>query len=99
MVAARNTYFPIVIVAQDTDQIVAMGTALIELKFFKGLTRVAHVEDIVVDTSLHSKGFGKIIMQTIIKLAEHHKVSNIILNCDDDHKGTCGLISMCSALY
>lgn len=86
MIAANGTYFPIVIVSKETDQIVAMGTVVIELKFFRGLTRVGHVEDIVVDTRLHSKGLGKIIVQTVMKIAESKGCSNIILNCSDEKK-------------
>ena len=86
MVAANGTYFPIVIVSKATDRIVAMGTVVVELKFFRGLTRVGHVEDIVVDTRLHSKGLGKIIVQTVMKIAESKGCSNIILNCSDEKK-------------
>ncbi|PWY97097.1 acyl-CoA N-acyltransferase [Testicularia cyperi] len=86
MVAATGTYYPIVIVRRETDRIVAMGTVVVELKFFRGLTRVGHVEDIVVDTRLHSKGLGKIIVQTVMQIAQNKGVSNIILNCSDEKK-------------
>lgn len=86
MVSANGTYFPIVIVSKQTDKIVAMGTIVVELKFFRGLTRVGHVEDIVVDTRLHSKGLGKIVVQTVMKIAESKGCSNIILNCSDEKK-------------
>ncbi|KAF6767640.1 GNAT domain protein [Kalmanozyma brasiliensis GHG001] len=86
MVAAKGTYFPIVIVSKDTDKIVAMGTIVVELKFFRGLTRIGHVEDIVVNTRLHSKGLGKIIVETVKALAVSKGCSNIILNCSDEKK-------------
>lgn len=86
MVSANGTYFPIVIINNETDQIVAMGTIVVELKFFRGLTRVGHVEDIVVNTKLHSKGLGKIIVQTVMKIAKSKGCSNIILNCSDEKK-------------
>lgn len=86
MVAANGTYFPIVIVSKSTDRIVAMGSVVVELKFFRGLTRVGHVEDIVVNTKLHSKGLGKVIVSTVMKIAEAKGCSNIILNCSDEKK-------------
>ncbi|SPO27231.1 related to GNA1 - essential acetyltransferase [Ustilago trichophora] len=86
MLSASGTYYPIVILSKNTDKIVAMGTIVVELKFFRGLTRVGHVEDIVVDTSLHSKGLGKIIVKTVMKIAESKGCSNIILNCSDEKK-------------
>ncbi|KAJ1023596.1 hypothetical protein NDA16_003213 [Ustilago loliicola] len=86
MVSANGTYFPIVIISKETDQIVAMGTIVVELKFFRGLTRVGHVEDIVVNTKLHSEGLGKIVVQTVMNIAESKGCSNIILNCSDEKK-------------
>ena len=86
MVAANGTYYPIVIVSKETDRIVAMGTVVVELKFLRGLTRVGHVEDIVVNTKLHGKGLGKIIVQTAMKIAESKGCSNMILNCSDEKK-------------
>ncbi|SJX62689.1 related to GNA1-essential acetyltransferase [Sporisorium reilianum f. sp. reilianum] len=86
MVAAKGTYFPIVVVSKQTDRIVAMGTVVVELKFFRGLTRVGHVEDIVVDTRLHSKGLGKIIVETVKAIGVTKGCSNIILNCSDEKK-------------
>lgn len=89
MVAANGTYYPIVIINKSTDTIVAMGSVVVELKFFRGLTRVGHVEDIVVDTRLHSKGLGKVIVQTVMKIAQDKGCSNIILNCSDEKKRKC----------
>ena len=86
MVAAKGTYFPIVIVSKQTDRIVAMGTVVVELKFFRGLTKVGHVEDIVVDTRLHSKGLGKIVVETVKAIGISKGCSNIILNCSDEKK-------------
>ncbi|KAJ9480411.1 putative Glucosamine 6-phosphate N-acetyltransferase (putative) [Pseudozyma hubeiensis] len=86
MVAANGTYYPIVIVSKETDRIVAMGTVVVELKFFRGLTKVGHVEDIVVDTRLHSKGLGKIVVETVKAIGISKGCSGIILNCSDEKK-------------
>lgn len=86
MVAANGTYYPIVIVSKQTDRIVAMGTVVVELKFFRGLTKVGHVEDIVVNTKLHSKGLGKIVVETVKAIGKSKGCSNIILNCSDEKK-------------
>lgn len=94
MVSANGTYFPIVIISKETDQIVAMGTIVVELKFFRGLTRVGHVEDIVVNTKLHSEGLGKIVVQTVMNIAESKGCSNIILNCSDEKKRKCRPIAL-----
>lgn len=83
MRSASNTYYPIVIISSATNQIAAMGTVVVELKFFKGLTRVGHVEDIVVDTKLHGTGLGKVVVKTVLSIAEAKGCSNVILNCDE----------------
>ncbi len=42
------TYYILVVVSRETDQIVASGGVFVERKFLRGLGRVGHIEDIAV---------------------------------------------------
>lgn len=67
---ANGTYYCIVIVEIETDRIVGGGTLMMERKFIRHLGSVGHLEDIVVDTSVQGKGFGKLIIETLTQLSE-----------------------------
>lgn len=43
-----GTYYTLVIVSRETDQIVGSGGVFIKREFLRGLARARHIEDIVV---------------------------------------------------
>ncbi|KAJ3872168.1 hypothetical protein F5051DRAFT_422084 [Lentinula edodes] len=64
MRASSKTYYPIVIVSKQTDQIVALGCVFIEPKFLRGLGNVGHIED----TAVHKRQQGKKLELRIIQM-------------------------------
>ena len=71
-------------VLEMDKKIVASGSVLIEHKFRRGLSRIAHIEEIVVDTNYRGKGLARKILEHLISVSKDNNVYKIILDCDDD---------------
>lgn len=68
--AAVDTYYNIVIVDRTTDKIIAAGSVFIERKFMRGLGRVGHLEDVVVDKQQQGKKLGLRIINALTYISE-----------------------------
>ncbi|KAF4609857.1 hypothetical protein D9613_010437 [Agrocybe pediades] len=78
-----NTYFTIVIVSKETDQIIAVGSLFMEQKFTRNLGRVGHIEDIAVDERVQGRKLGLRIIQALTTISERVGSYKTILNCSD----------------
>ncbi|KAF8634041.1 hypothetical protein AX17_004306 [Amanita inopinata Kibby_2008] len=81
--ALPRTYYTLVLVDKNSDQIVAVGTAFIERKFLRGLGSVGHIEDIAVDKSQQGKKLGLRVIQALTYISENSGCYKTILNCSD----------------
>ena len=82
------TYYILVVVARDTDRIVASGGVFIERKFLRGLGRVGHIEDIAVSREMQGKKLGLRIIQALTHISEGVGSYKTILNCSDENLRT-----------
>ena len=80
-----NTH--IYVLENEEDKLVAMGTLVIESKLIHGGSKVAHIEDVVVDKNQRGKGYGKIMIDYLIKKGEKFNCYKIILNCNEKNIG------------
>jgi len=78
-----TTYYILVVVSRETDQIVASGGVFIERKFIRDLGRVGHIEDIAVAREMQGKKLGLRIIQALAYIAEGVGCYKTILNCSD----------------
>jgi len=81
-----------IIVIEINNKIVASGTLLIENKVIHGLSKVGHIEDIVVDNKLRGVGLGKDIINYLSNLANLENCYKVILNCKESN---CGFYEKC----
>lgn len=70
LLSCPSTYYPIVIVDEQTDELVATGTLFLERKFIRGNATVGHVEDIAVSPTQQGKGIGKVLIVALAGLSE-----------------------------
>jgi len=70
LVACPGTYFPVVLVDEATDALVATGMVLLERKFIRANGRVGHIEDIAVSPSQQGKGLGKLLIVALTELSD-----------------------------
>jgi glucosamine-phosphate N-acetyltransferase len=83
MRSAPSTYYSLVILNKTSDQIVGVGTVVIERKFLRGLGTVGHIEDIAVDKNQQGKKLGLRIIQALTHISENVGCYKTILNCSD----------------
>lgn len=76
----------IIIVFENEGKLLASGTLLIENKVIHGLSKVGHIEDIVVDKSARGYGLGKIMIDYLVNIAKDN-CYKVILNCKESNIG------------
>lgn len=71
--------------------IIAIGSLYIENKIIHSCSSVGHIEDIVVDKEYRQKGYGKLLIEKLVSIAEEKGCYKVILttqekNIDFYHK-------------
>jgi glucosamine-phosphate N-acetyltransferase len=74
-----------IVVLEEDGKIIACTTLLIEYKLLRGLSRVLHIEDVVVDNNNRGRGLGKSILQYVINYAKENGCYKTILDCSDEN--------------
>lgn len=81
---STNLHLVIVAVLRSTELIVGTGTVIIEQKFIRGMGKIGHIEDIVVDSSMRGKNLGKTLVECLTRIAmEEENTYKVILDCSD----------------
>ena len=76
-----------IIIIINNNKIIATGTLLIENKIIHSISKVGHIEDIVVDSNSKGLGIGKQIVNYLTNLAKENNCYKVILNCSDYNIG------------
>lgn len=78
----------IIYVIEDINVKIIVGTItlLVENKFIHNMSKVGHVEDIVVHPDYRGKHLGKFLLDTVIKMVNKLNCYKIILDCADENK-------------
>lgn len=77
-----NPYHKI-LVAKINNRIIGSTTVIIEPKFIHNLSKVAHIEDVVVDVNNRCNGIGTLLMKKAIDISKQYGCYKIILDCSD----------------
>lgn len=81
--------------------IVGVGTIFIEKKLIHSFGNVGHIEDIVIDRRVRGKGYGKLLIQNLIQIANSTGCYKCILNCSTENipfYKSCGFTPSASQL-
>lgn len=81
----NNSHKIIVIIHEN--KIIASSTIIIENKIIHGISKVGHIEDVVIDTNVRGLGLGKKIIEYVTNLAKESGCYKVILNCKDSNVG------------
>lgn len=79
-----ETYYIVVIIDPQTDQMVAHGTLVNERKFIHGGSVVGHIEDIVVSPDVRGRGLGLKLVSGLRDLATSLGCYKVILDCKEE---------------
>ncbi|ODV86199.1 hypothetical protein CANARDRAFT_27454 [[Candida] arabinofermentans NRRL YB-2248] len=91
---AHPDIYKTLVIVDDTNQVAAIGTLLIELKLIHDCSNVGHIEDIAVNSKHQGLKFGKFLILKLIELAKLCDCYKVILDCDVKNQGfyeKCGL--------
>ncbi|ORX39008.1 acyl-CoA N-acyltransferase [Kockovaella imperatae] len=80
-----NTYFTVVIVSKQTDQLVACGSIIVERKFTRAAGMIGHIEDIAVSKSMQGRKLGLKIINTLEGIGRAMGCYKIILDCNKEN--------------
>ena len=75
------------VIVDENNKLIGSGTMIIEQKFIYNLTRLAHIEDVIIDESHRKKGLGKEIIHHLINRAKIHKCYKVVLDCSNSNTG------------
>eukprot|EP00049_Salpingoeca_infusionum_P026179 m.24270 g.24270 ORF g.24270 m.24270 type:complete len:324 (+) comp8580_c1_seq1:652-1623(+) len=78
----HKQYF-LVIEKTDDHRIVGAGTLVLEKKLIRQLGSVAHLEDVVVDSSIRGQGLGKQIILYLTRLSQQLGCYKTVLDCSE----------------
>lgn len=77
----------IYVMQTEQEELVGMGTVIVEKKLIHGGSKVAHIEDVVVDQKYRGLGYGKILLDNLISKSKKFGCYKIILNCHEKNIG------------
>ncbi|WRT68976.1 uncharacterized protein IL334_005958 [Kwoniella shivajii] len=78
-----GTYYVLVMVNKDTDELVASGTLMVERKHINNGGASGHLEDIVVSNTMQGKGLGQILVTGLRDMAVALGCYKVILDCKE----------------
>ena len=73
-----------IFVIEDKGNIIASITLIIELKFFRNLSSVAHIEDVIVSKKYRKQGIADKLIKYCINFSKKENCYKIILNCNNN---------------
>jgi glucosamine-phosphate N-acetyltransferase len=92
-VIQSNPYHKIFVAREKT--IIGSITVLIEPKFIRNISLVAHIEDVVVNSEFRQYGLGKRLVNHAIEYARSQGCYKVILDCSEQNVGfytKCGFV-------
>jgi len=72
--------------SNNSFEIIASGTIIVEPKIIRGGKSVGHIEDIVVAKHMRGKGISQQILNILKLMARENNCYKVILDCDDKVK-------------
>ena len=78
-----DTYKIVVIEDTRKQEIVGVGSVIIERKFLRNLGLCGHIEDIAVDKTYRGKNLGRRLILLLKAVAEANNCYKVILDCSD----------------
>lgn len=73
-------------VVRYEDRVVGTGSVLIEDKLLHNVSKVAHIEDIVIDSEYRGLGLARLLLNELVEYSKQQKVYKIILDASDNVK-------------
>ena len=69
------------VMTDENSKLVGLGSILIEQKLIHGVSKVGHIEDIVISSKYRGKGCGKQLIDFLVNIGQEEGCYKIILDC------------------
>lgn len=93
----------IVLCIVENDCIVGSGTLKIEPKLHHGYCKLAHLENVLIDDDKRGKGYGKMLVNTLIDTANELGCYKVSWMCNDNvesfYKKHVPNVQSCNGMY
>jgi len=76
----------VIFIMKIENNIIGSGTVLLEQKIIHSGKKVGHLEDIIIDNTYQGKGYGKKLIDFLIKYCQENDCYKVILNCQENKK-------------
>lgn len=73
----------IIIVLELENRLIGTGTILFENKFIHNISKIAHIEDICIDTEFRGKGYGTLLVNHLIEYSKTNGCYKVTLYCKE----------------
>lgn len=83
----NNFHQIIIIIDKYTNKLIGSATILIENKLFHNVSKIGHIDDVVIDNKYKGIGLGKDIVLHMTGLAKSMGCYKVILDCSDNNLG------------
>ena len=74
-------------IMMKNNDIIGSGSLVVENKIIHGFGKVGHIEDVVIEKSQQNKGYGKLLLNHLIKKGKEFNCYKVVLNCEDENLG------------
>lgn len=81
--SGNDNHFTIVVTEIGCTDIIGTATLLVEPKLIHNMSKVGHIEDVVVDSHYRGKHIGKIMLEHLVDKSEKLGCYKVILDCDE----------------
>jgi glucosamine-phosphate N-acetyltransferase len=83
----NNTNSHHIIIAKYENIIIGAGIVIIEQKILRNLSKVGHIEDIVICSKFRKLGLAKNILNQLIEICKKYKCYKVLLDCSQNVQG------------
>ena len=70
-------------IGEEEEQLVGMGTLIVERKLVHGGNPVGHIEDVIIDKKYRGESYGKKLIDFLVDKCRESGCYKVILNCDE----------------
>jgi glucosamine-phosphate N-acetyltransferase len=70
-------------VIEKDNKLISSGTIIYENKFIHNVSKIAHLEDIIVSKEYRGFGYGEKLISYLIEESKKNKCYKVILDCDE----------------
>jgi glucosamine-phosphate N-acetyltransferase len=74
----------IIFVLEKDGRLIGTGTILFEHKFIHNISKIAHIEDICIDSDFRGKGYGTLLVNHLVDYSKKNGCYKVTLYCKEN---------------